>query len=190
MGEYRPEAIPDEWIWAEYWTRYFTDIEPQYSWVVLQEGQVVGYLNGTADIARFEAYLPRLALGLVWHTIRCRLLRRPASRQAIAAMLGALLRHEDALPHDVRRDFPATMHMNLLSGLRGGGVGWRLFCLFRDCMRELGVPGIHAQPLSINLPVQRLLAKAGFRPHSSRPTRAFRHVYPGAVEVQTWLMAL
>ena len=27
MGEYRPETIPDPWIFAEYWTRYFTDHE-------------------------------------------------------------------------------------------------------------------------------------------------------------------
>jgi GNAT superfamily N-acetyltransferase len=38
MGEYRPEMIPDDWVWAEYWTRYFTDREPQNSWVVCEAG--------------------------------------------------------------------------------------------------------------------------------------------------------
>ena len=35
MGEYRPESIPDEWMWAEFWTRFFTDRQSQYlqTWV-------------------------------------------------------------------------------------------------------------------------------------------------------------
>ena len=25
MGEYHPDVAPDDWLWAEYWTRHFTD---------------------------------------------------------------------------------------------------------------------------------------------------------------------
>jgi GNAT superfamily N-acetyltransferase len=28
-----PERIGDEWLWAEFWTRYFTDVEPEHTWV-------------------------------------------------------------------------------------------------------------------------------------------------------------
>ena len=59
MGEDRPELIPDDWVWAEYWTRYFTDEEPRHTWVACEAaGRVVGYLTGTADERRFHPSRP------------------------------------------------------------------------------------------------------------------------------------
>lgn len=190
MGEHRTEAIPDDWIWAEYWTRYFTDVEPQHSWVVRDEGRVVGYLTGTADAARAEAYTLRLGPGIVWHVVRRRLMRRPQSRRAIASLLGSLLHDRISLPPPLLRHFPATMHMNLLPPVRRGGIGMKLLGLFVERMRRLGVSGIHAQPLDINVAPRRALARAGFHPVGSTPTRAFGHVHPEPVNVETWVLDL
>ena len=57
-------------------------------------------------------------------------------------------------------------------------------------MIELGCRGIHAQPLSINEPIQRLLASRGFRHVASGPCRAFAHVEPRPIEIQTWVLPL
>jgi len=192
MGEHRPDLIPDGWIWAEYWTRYFTDVEPRHSWVVQNDpsGQVAGYLNGTCDVRRFDAYAWRLVPGVVWHAIRKRLMRRPVSRRAILSMLRAMFRGELELPPGVARKYPATWHFNLLPGVRGGGLGWQLFCKFREAMRSLGVPGLHSQPMSINPQMLKFLTRAGFALVSSKPTCAFAHVEPRPIEVQTWVLPL
>ena len=192
MGQYRPEMIPDDWVWAEYWTRYFTDIEPEHTWVVEESatGKVAGYLNGTTDERRFQAYVPRLMPGIVWHVIRRRLLRRPAARRAILSMVQSMLRNEFRLPPGVERAYPATLHLDLLPNARGSGMGLRLFKAFRARMEELGVPGIHVQPLSVNRIVKRFMGKAGFRLVASSPIRAFRHIEPGPVELQTWVLDL
>ncbi|MHC4982623.1 MAG: hypothetical protein ACYTF6_05585 [Planctomycetota bacterium] len=94
LGEYRPENIGDDWIWAEFWTRYFTDREPQHTWVAGRrtDAAVVGYLTGTADGARVGRYVPFLFPGIILRAIRMRLIRRRASRRAVAAMLRSLLR--------------------------------------------------------------------------------------------------
>lgn len=192
MGEYRPELIPDDWVWAEYWTRYFTDQEPEHVWVACEgpAGGVVGYLTGTVDERRFHRYAPRILPGIAWHVIRRRLMRRHQSRRAILGLVAALLRDEMRLPPGAADEFPATCHMNLLPEARGAGVGTRLFRKFLEAMRRAGVPGVHQQPLDINPAILALLAKAGFRKVESHPIQAYAHIHPGRVELQTWVLPL
>lgn len=188
LGQYDPRRIPDDWIWAEYWTRYFTDREPENTWVVAASGGgVVGYLSGTSDVRRFERYVKHLAPGIVWRVLRRRLMRKRDSRRAILGMGGSLLRGELRLPPGVAGSHPATWHFNLLPEARGAGVGSRLFALFLARMKALGVPGIHSQPLSVNAAVGRILAKNGFRLLASWPVRTYRHIDPQPIELETWV---
>ena len=192
LGSYQPDRIIDDWIWAEYWTRYFTDREPQHIWVVerTSDGAVVGYLMGTADVSRVERYAPRLFPAIVWRAIRKRLMRRPASRRAIISMLRSLLRGELHLPPSVARRYPGTCHVNLLPEGRGRRLGPDLLEMFLERMRSLGVPGIHAQVMSINPVVPRLLARRGFSMIESHPLTAFAFAEEQAIDLQTWVRLL
>ena len=192
MGEYRPELMPDDWVWAEYWTRYFTDQEPEHSWVAREgaAGRVVGYLTGTVDERRFHRYAPRALPGIAWHVIRHRLMRRAVSRRAIFSLVGALLRDEMRLPPGVAEEYPATCHIDLLPEARGAGVGTRLFAEFLAAMRGAGVSGVHQQPLDINPAILALLSRFGLRKIESHPNRAYAHIHPGKVELQTWVLRL
>jgi GNAT superfamily N-acetyltransferase len=191
MGQYRPECIPDDWIWAEYWTRYFTDRQSRYSWAVRRrDGSVAGYLTGTPRASQADLYGLFLAPGIVAHTIAERLIRRPASRAAIRGMLRSLLRGEMEYPPGILKRYPATWHVNLLADARGRGLGGRLFDLFRDTLASEGVSGIHARPLSVNAPIQHFLRSRGFRQVDSRPLHAFDHVEGRLIELQTWILPL
>jgi len=192
MGSPANEHIPDDWIWAEFWTRYFTDREPQNSWVVCHEGdaEVVGYLTGTADARRFDRYLPFLVPGIVFRTIRRRLLRRSASRKAIISILRSLAAGEMSVPDRIVRDYPATLHIDLLPEARARGLAGRLYRLFIRRMRSLGAAGIHAQTLSINKPITRFCRNAGFTLVAGRPIRAFVHVETEPIDIYTWTKPL
>ena len=192
MGEPAGERIPDEWLWAEYWTRYFTDRQWRHSWVVERrhDGRVVGYLTGTADVRRFDRYVPFLLPGLVGRIVRKRLISRRATRRATIAMLRSILSGGMALPGGIARRYPATLHMNLLPEARRRGLGGRLFALFLDRMRSLAVRGVHAQVLSLNEPIRGFLHKAGFDLVARRPLNAFAHAHPGGVEIHTWVLPL
>jgi GNAT superfamily N-acetyltransferase len=211
MGEYRPELIADDWLWAEYWTRYFTDIETDLTWVV-EKGtfyfssagpdsavdpdkeklnvpfspHVAGYLTGTADSSRFESYGLRLMPGIVWHVIRRRLMRQARARKAIGHMLRAIVSGDMDLPARLRREFPATFHTDLLPEARQRGIGAAIMREFLGELARRGVPGVHAQTLSVNLAAGKSLARAGFSLALARPTPAFEHVHAGPIEVQTW----
>ena len=191
LGEPAPERIGDEFLWAEYWTRYFTDREPEHLWVAeAPDASVVGYLTGTADVHRVERFAPWLLPRLAWRVIRKRLLRRRQSRRAIVSLLRSLVSGEITLPAGVLANFPATFHCNLLSPARRCGLGSRLFETFRERMESLGVGGIHVQPLSVNRGAIRLCQSSGFRMLASRPVRAFAQADPQSIEVQTWVLPL
>jgi len=184
------DRVGDEWIWAEFWTRYFTDREPRHTWVVPRraDGAVVGYLTGTADVRRVDAYAPFLLPGIVWRVARKRPWRRAAPRRALLGLLRSLLAGEMALPHGVARRYPAAFHVNLLPEARGRGLARALFDAFAAQLRTEGVRGVHAQVLSVNEPVQRFLRRAGFRMVASRPCRALAHVESRVIDVGTWVL--
>jgi ribosomal protein S18 acetylase RimI-like enzyme len=187
LGSYDSSAVLDDWIWAEYWTRYFTDIESNLSWVARDEnGQAVGYLTGTADEARFKAYLPRLALGIVWRAIRKRIVRSPRMRRSVRALVGAMVRGDLAISPSLQRRFPAALHINLLPYVRGHALGRRLVETF---LRALSARGVHAQTLSANVPAAALFERTGFHLAARRPTRAYAHLDPSPMEIHTWVRA-
>ena len=218
MGDYRPEMIPDEWLWAEYWTRYFTDRESGLSCVAIQtgatpaqpvearrcnnsgrrggapvpprSGDVVGYLTGTADVRRFEAYTPCLLGPVVARVIRRRLISRPKPRRALLAFARSALRGELSMPPALLRDHPATWHFNLLPTARRQGLGSRMLSLFITRLREMNVPGLHAQVISTNAASIATCRRMGMRLLHASPLTAYQHIDPSPMQLQTWAMRL
>ena len=45
--------LPERDMVADLMSRYYTDYEPQATWVAECDGQVIGYLNGTVQTCRF-----------------------------------------------------------------------------------------------------------------------------------------
>jgi len=184
--------IPDDWLWAEFWTRCFTDGEPEHTWVVecAIDTRVVGYLSGTVDSRRAEHYTRALLPGIVRRIWRDRLWLRPGPRRALLGMLASLLRGDMRLPRGVAAAYPATFHFNLLPEVRGQGIGTRLFRTFEEEMRRLGVPGLHMQSVDVNAGVARFNERAGLAIIGRRPTHAFRHVESQPIAVLTWAKRL
>jgi len=146
LGEGGDGHIPDDWIWAEFWTRYFTDREPQNSFALcgVGDGRVAGYLIGTSDVRRFDRYIPFLIPGIVLRAIRKRLIRRRETRAAAASMLKSIAGGEMSISPAMVRDYPATMHIDLLGEARGRGYGQAL----RTVRRANAVTGScgHSRP--------------------------------------------
>ncbi len=192
MGSPAPELIGDPWIWAEYWTRFFTDRQAHHLWVARRrdDRQVVGYLTGAPDAAQFDRFAVFLLPGIVRRVVRRRLIRRPGPRRALLAMARSLLAGELALPRAVAGDCPATFHFNLIRSARRQGLGSALLGRFLEQMRAGGVPGVHAQALSLNRSAAAALKRAGFRRAASRPLRAFAHHDPRPMAIDTWVLRL
>lgn len=191
MGRPCPEAIPDEWTWAEIWTQYFTDIEPQLCYVVqAADGRVVGYMTGAMDQRRVDKHLLRQLPGIAWHVIRRRLMRQPTARKACVSLLHCLVAGELDCPRELLRRYPAALHSNLLPEARGGGLAREMMQRLLADLRSAGAPGVHARCMSINVPAGKLLARMGFELAHSKVTRAFWHITRRRIEIQTWARPL
>ena len=192
LGAPGRDHIPDDWLRAEFWTRYFTDAEPQHTWVVesAAETPVVGYLSGTSDVRRPERVhvadaagnSPACVAGWIAAT------GRTATRTIRHA--GAVLSGELRLPRGVTVTYPATFHFNLLPEARSQGIGTRLFRTFEEAMCGLGVPGIHTQSLDVNRGVARFNERVGLTLVGRSPIRAFRHIEAEPIAVLTWVKPL
>jgi ribosomal protein S18 acetylase RimI-like enzyme len=161
-GEPVENFFHDREFIADLVTWYYTDFEPQFSWVAEHEGQVIGYLNGCLDSRRFtrvEAW--RIAPAAIGRAVlRGALFRRETWRWFRA--MGRTWRSGSARRDDALRLYPAHLHVNVRSGFRGERVGERLVGKFFDQVKAARLPGIHASVRGDNAPGCRFFERMGF----------------------------
>jgi ribosomal protein S18 acetylase RimI-like enzyme len=146
------------WYWrdvesfADLWSRYYTDQEPESLFVAARpDGVVVGYLLGCVDSTRANEFNQLL----YYHAVRRYCLLRPGTAEFMWRSVTDVLRDNligrrpvPAPFHD--RRWPAHLHINLLPEARAGGVGRRLMTHWLDRLHELDVPGCHIETMAEN----------------------------------------
>jgi GNAT superfamily N-acetyltransferase len=154
--------FPDREVFADLLTDYYTEFEPQSTFVADNGGEVVGYTTGCLDTKRFLDIMKRrivpmiffkaLLRGTLWHPQTVRLLR---------ANLGLWLQggHRTGPKLD---DYPAHLHVNVRQGFRGQLVGERLVEMFCERARAAGVRGVHAGVSAENARARHFFADLGF----------------------------
>jgi ribosomal protein S18 acetylase RimI-like enzyme len=163
---------PVAWLWrdapsfADMFSGYYTDEEPESAFVVEVDGVVSGYLLGAVDARR--AWDPgRVAAR---HVLRRAIALRPGTAGVIwrtvadgAADVAAKRLDPAALTfHDPA--YPAHLHIDLLPEARGVGAGRRLVELWLDRLRALGVPGCHLETFAENTGALAFFRSVGFEP--------------------------
>lgn len=163
----------DPTSWADMYTSYYTDVEPESAWVVVNsDGRVVGYLLGCVDTRKWHSEL-RIALR---HQLTRFLWARPRTAGFWWRAGFDVLRDLGAArpPFDLAR-YPAHVHCNLLPEARGKGVARELFAQWHAALKARGVPGVHGDALATNDVVHGMLAKIGYRKHGAPyPVPGFR----------------
>lgn len=161
MGAPVESIYGDAESFADMFSGYYTDVEPESSWVAVNEDdetEVVGYLLGCVDSRR--AWDP----GKVGakHAILRGLLFRPSTARFYLRLLGDVIRdggvHRTPIDFD---KFPAHFHINLLPHARGG-IGLRMHYAFLEYVREKGAVGIHAETMACNERTLMIGKKLGY----------------------------
>jgi len=149
---------PVDWQWrdsesfADMFSGYYTDVEPESAFVVEIDGQVEGYLLGAVD-ARKPWNIGKVAGG---HILRRGIAFRPGTAPVIwrtildgaRDVLTKRVDPRDLEFHDKR--YPAHLHIDLLPAARGQGAGRRLINAWLDRLRSLDVAGCHLQTFAEN----------------------------------------
>ena len=157
-----------EWQWrdrqsfADLYTSYYTDAEPQSALVAERAGVVEGYLLGCVDTRRAwseASIFVRLlrTRGIAFRPSTARFVWRSFADVARDRLLGRPL-PEPA--HDDR--WPAHLHIDLLPGIRGRGVGSALLRMWLARLDGAGVAGCHVQTLAENRRAVAAFESVGF----------------------------
>lgn len=133
----------DRELFADYWTKYYTDENPEHSLVVEHDGDVVGYWLASTDYKAFFRYMsrhigPRVVGTLIWQ-ITGRRYRTAASYRFARWVLSRSWREIPDFPSD---GYPAQWHINLGPAAQNQNLQTVLVNRFLDKLEDLGVGGV------------------------------------------------
>jgi ribosomal protein S18 acetylase RimI-like enzyme len=160
-GEAVENFFEDREFIADLVTRYYTDFEPQSSWVAETDGVVIGYLNGCLDPRRFNRAQLWIA---VWAGLRA-MVRGVIFRRDVWRWLPALWRTWRSGGRSAgwpAKEYPAHLHVNVNKEARGSLIGPRLVEEFFKQARAAGVRGVHVSVRGDNEGGCRFFERLGF----------------------------
>lgn len=169
---------PVDWYWrhfesfADIWTSYYTDHEPESLFVATRDDRVVGYLSGCVDTNR----APSPAEAVKRAALRHWLFVRPGTARFFGRALVDVVRLGGAPEGEIDDPrYPAHLHTNLLPDARGLGLGAGLMHAWLSRLRGLGVPGCHLGTLHENQNGIGFFTHQGFSRHGEpEPTPGLR----------------
>jgi len=135
-------------------------LEPERVLVAEDVLGVAGYIVGTFDSDGFAARQERDW----WPALRQRYSDDSAAFTAADRQRIAAIRVPERNPVAIVADYPAHIHMNLRSRLRGQGVGTALLQLWVEKARAAGVRGIHLGANASNSGGVAFWQRSGFVP--------------------------
>ncbi len=188
---------PVDWLWrdaesfADLFTSYYTDAEPQSALVVDLDGVAAGYLLGCVDTR--TAWNPAMIFGR--HLLRRGIGFRPGTAGVVWRSLrdvvidGLRGRLPPASVYDDR--WPAHLHIDLLPSIRGSGMGATLMRTWLGALREQGVRGCHLETMGENHRAMAFFESTGFHRHgASAPVPGFRSPTGERLTVQLMVQSL
>ncbi len=183
MGKPADAFFGDRELLEDFLTRYFTDFEPESSFVAESDAKVVGYLIGAVDERRIGRVAARAIVpGLIGRLLKDCLVS-PKTRRFILASIASLLRGEFR-GEDYYNDYPAVLHINLREEVRGQGVGSALMDEYVRHLLKKGVRGVHLATMS---PRSRIFfEKQGFTLLSLHHRSYFRHITHADTEIRIY----
>ena len=148
MGE--PSAIffNDDEIFADALTAYFTDYEPGSCFVAEYDNNVIGYLLGAKDVRHMDKiFADKIAAPLLIKVLRRGALIRKKNVKFLSRVLLSLVKGEFKGPA-FSKDYPATLHINIVKECRMAGIGSKLINAYLDYLRAQEVKGVHLATMS------------------------------------------
>jgi ribosomal protein S18 acetylase RimI-like enzyme len=163
MGESAERFWRHRDSWADVWTSYYTDGEPESLHVATMDGAVVGYLAGCIDTAAMHPTTDELIVAAIR---RHWLLIRPGTARFLyRAMFDGWRDTSGYRGEFVDPRWPAHLHIDLLPAARGIGLGTALMERWLGQLALIQSPGCHLSTLIENERARSFFEKAGFRNH-------------------------
>jgi ribosomal protein S18 acetylase RimI-like enzyme len=161
--------MEDRRIFLDAFYAYYTDYEPEHSWVATSNDEVVGFLTGCVDTLKKEKIVNnKINPKVIFRLIRGYYIVGPKARQYLKRMWQSKRQH--LYPSVNLEQYPAHLHINVDEKWRGLGIGIRLMKVYLDQLSYLGVPGVHLGTSTENTAACQLYEKLGFRLIQEKPS--------------------
>lgn len=188
MGKPANIFFDDKEIFADFLTLYFSDYEPQSSFVAEVDGRVIGYLIGTKNIRQLNRVfqfriLPRL---IVKALITAKVFKKK-NIVFLFNCLASFIKGEFRMP-DFSKDYPAILHINIEENFRNAGIGSRLIAVYLDHLIKEGIRGVYLTTMSEK--AKEFFTKQGFNLLHQGFRSYFRYILHKDISVYTYAKVL
>ena len=141
---------------------YFFEYEAETCWVAETGGAVIGFLAGAANYANQmkitrQVIAPQVVRGIFRGGYR---IRHKTMAYVWLLLWQGMLK---PIPQIDYAQYPANLHINVLSQTRGQGAGKALLDAYRRQMESRGIQGIHLHTTSYNIAACHLYERMGYR---------------------------
>jgi ribosomal protein S18 acetylase RimI-like enzyme len=177
--------LEDRNVFLDLFYRYYTDFEPEHSWVAEANQQVIGFLTGGTDSTRQNrVFNQRLLPQFLALLLRGHYKMGPKSRAYLWQMVKARLKTKKSAI-DAQK-YPAHLHINVAQNWRNYGVGRKLMRTYFDQLIEENIPGVYLETSSENITACRLYESLGFQLIAHSPAEHWKKLVDHPVENRTY----
>lgn len=148
--------FPDRTSFTGLWVTPYLDGSGCCNFVAEDDGVIVGYVVGSCDPRAYRRHLARALPRILARILR----NAPAQRAAPARYLLRLLRHR--VPGAPAAEFPAHLHLNVITTSRGAGLGAALLERHLACLHTRDVRGVQLSTTRENAVAVHLYETFGF----------------------------
>lgn len=186
LGKAIDPVFEDRELFADYLTRYYTDIEPESSFVLVLDGSVKGYLLGSYRPFRQQIFNFFNNLSLFMRGMA----KYPFYNHATRDFIGWILRSSwREVPKSPRRC--AHFHFNMLPEAQGMANTGRLMNSYLDHLRNKGVRQVYGQVVTFeSRRGAKLFERYGFQVLDRSEITKYRKAHPEPVYLTTVLKEL
>jgi len=188
LGRPIDPVFEDRELFADYLTSYYTDAEPESTFVCELDGKVKGYLMGCRFPKRKDRFERRVLPGLVVRGL-WRYFARPynsASRRYVRWILTQARKEVPFTPPDIPH-----FHFNLRPEAKNVRATRELVDTFLGYLHDHGERQVYGQVVTYeSRRGDRMFARYGFRVIDQREVTKYREFHPGKVYLFTILKDL
>jgi len=186
LGKPIDPVFEDRELFADYLTSYYTDREPESSFVLEQNGELKGYLLGSRHPLRQQRYSLFLNVSLFVRALRRYRTYSKASRDFIGWILRNSWREVPAAP---RRT--AHFHINLLPEAQSVAGTRELIHRYLEYLRKAGEKAVFGQMVTFeSRRGSRLFERYGFQVLEKKEITKYRKIHPEPVYLTTVIKRL
>jgi len=188
LGQPIDPVFEDRELFADYLTSYYTDAEPEATFVCELDGKVMGYVMGSRFPKKKASYEKRMLPGLVARGL-WRYFTRPynaASRKYVRWILTQARKEVPFTPPDIPH-----FHFNVRPEARSVHATRSMVDVFLKFLTDHGEKQVYGQVVTYeSRRGNRMFERYGFRVIDEREVTKYRDLHPGKIFLFTILKDL